>query len=235
MAFSTATITEGPVVEPDGGAVLVWWTASDPDGVLFQLYVDRALTWSGTAREVSVPASSRRTVYHVGTVGPGEGQTDFSSSLPALQGTGDRALLTWTGGSWQEESPPQSGLAGYRIYGGSTPGAAVSYAASLGEVLAYTPGLETDGYGLGGYGEGGYGSASASYQWLSEPLANGVWNFAVKPYDKAGNEGTVATFAVTIAGPPQPPALNAETGLRLSLSYDAATFKATLSWAASIG
>ena len=58
---------------------------------------------------------------------------------------------------------------------------------------AYTAGVITDGFGYGGFGDGGFGEAAGSYSWTSGALTSGVWNFAVVPFDTAGNEGTGAT------------------------------------------
>jgi len=235
MPFDPSTITVGPIVEPDGEGIVVWWeSATLPDGP-FQLYVNRELTWWGNATQVFLPAPIERTLYQVGTVDPGEEATDFSDDLPQSQGTGDKALLSWIGGTWEEESPPGSGLAGFHVYGEATPGGGVNETTPVATVAAYTPGLETDGYGYGGYGEGGYGAASGLYWWKSGPLANGTWTYAVKAYDNAGNESLIQTSVVTISGPPEPPARDGDTGLRVSLTYDSGTGKATLNWNASPG
>ena len=171
----------------------------------------------------------------VGTVDPGEELTDFSDDLPAQQGTGDRARLTWQGGTWEEESPPGSGLDHFNIYHETTAGGGINYAIVRDTVAAYTPGIETDGYGYGGFGDGGYGAASATYWWTSGQLTNGTWLFAVKAQDVAGNESLVQTVSVTISRPPEPPARDGKTGLRLTVSYSSGTGKATLNWNASPG
>lgn len=231
--FSTATITSGPVAEDDpGGGVFLWWESSSPSGTTFQVYVDRALLWYGTARQVTLPPTLGSAVYQVGTVGSGEESTDFSASLPVLQGGGDRALLEWDGGAWEDTG---SGMAGFHVYGESSPGAGVSYVLPLETIPLAPPGLETDGYGMGGFGMGGWGSGTGHYTWRSERLTNGTWTFGVRPFDNAGNEGATETFAVAIARPPEPPARDATSGLRLSLSYNPATFQATLNWLASPG
>lgn len=235
MPIDFSTITSGPDAEPDGGSTLVSWTAGDPDGQLFQLYENRVLAWHGTARHVTLPAPIGRVIYQVGTVGPDEGGVDFSADLPPLQGTGDKAKFSWIGGTWEEPSPPGSGLAGFYVYGEATPGGGVNFDLILGSVSAYLPGLETDGYGYGGFGEGGFGAASARYWWTSEPLANGTWTFAVVAFDNAGNLSSIQTAIVVIANPPAPPARDPATGLRLSLTYDTGTNEETLTWGASPG
>lgn len=235
MAFSQATITAGPLFDRDSGAgLVVWWASSSPAGTMFQLYQDRHLVWHGTATIVTLPPASEKADYAVGTVAPDEGDTDFSSSLPAQQGTGDRVELTWLGGLYLEPVGPGSGLSGFRIYSGTTPGGAVNYATPVDDISAYAPGLETDGFGMGGFGQAGFGSAGANYAWRSSRLANGTWHWGVKPYDKAGNEGTASEVAVVISVPPAPPAYNS-VHLRLSDTYNASTHVATLTWLASPG
>jgi hypothetical protein len=99
-------------------------------------------------------------------------------------------------------------------------------------VLAYTPGIYTDGFGYGGFGEGGFGSAAGSYSWTSQSLAGGDWSFSIVPYNAAGNEGAAVVGSATISAPPNPPAMNA-LGKRLTVSYNATTHEATLTWLAS--
>lgn len=229
MAFSTATITDGPNEEADGGGTLVYWAASDVDGTLFQLYANRELIWHGPARQVTVPTPIVTTLYQVGTVGPDEGPLDFSASLPLLMGAGNRASIDWYGGFWESAT-----LQGFRVFGEVTAGGGVNYANTLADIPVNAPGIPVGGYGSGGYGTGGYGATSGHYWWTSDPLANGTWTFAVKAYDAAGNLSTTLTIAVAIAGPPGPPARNA-AGLRLTYTYNAGTQVATLAWLASSG
>lgn len=74
----------------------VSWTSSAPLGTVFQVYVDRRLTWFGKTRfcHAPIPAgSSRRNVWiEVGTVDSAEQTTDFSASLTGPGGTGDRTI-----------------------------------------------------------------------------------------------------------------------------------------------
>lgn len=236
-----STITAGPTPEVDGAETLVSWESSSADGSVFQLYVDRALAWSGAARFAILPPPGGPTIYQVGVVPAAEAHVDYSADLPALQGAGNRALLEWDGGAWEESSPPGSGMAGFRVYGESSPGAGIGYGAALDSVpLGVESGSAPGGFGLGGYGAGGYGAGGfgvtgGHYVWKSGPLANGTWHFGVKAFDNAGNESTAREYAVTIAGPPGPPARDA-SGLRLRVSaYNAATKVATLTWGASPG
>lgn len=234
MPFDPSTITQGPVAEPDGASTVIWWESSLPDGP-FQLYVDRQFFWHGRATQVTIPTPPGRVILQVGTVGRGEELTDFSADLPPLQGTGDRALLNWKGGTWEEPSPPGSGLDHFNVYGEATPGGGVNYATPLASIKAYLPGLETDGFGVGGFGEGGFGAATGTYWWRSPQLTNGTWTFVVTALDKAGNESAIQTTTCTISRPPEPPARDPNTGLRVTLTYDDGTGKATLNWNASPG
>jgi len=227
MAFSQATITDGPTCALDGDELRVSWTSSSPAGTLFQLYADRVRIWSGTTRSVRLPMPAGPTTFDVGTVAAGEESTDFSGSLASIPGAGDKATLTWTGG--RSLGPD---LAEFRIYSGTTAGGAVSYAAPIATVRADPAGLWQDGYGQGPYGAGGFGFAGTTYSWTSGRLAGGTWNFAVKAVDAAGNESTAATTSVVIAAPPRPPAANS-AGKRLTYTYNAGTRVPTLSWLAA--
>lgn len=229
-----STILGPPLVTPDGRDVVVSWASSSPEGATFQLYVNRRLAWSGTSRVAVLVARPDAAVYQVGVVPAGEAWANYSASLPAIPGTGDRAKLDWEGGSYLEPTGPGSGLAGFRVYGEASPGGGVLYAHPLGELPAYSAGEETGGWGVGGFGAGGWGAGSGLYTWTSEPLANGTWTFAVVPFDRAGNEGTAATVEQVIANPPAPAARDA-AGLRLTYTYDPATRLVTLHWLASPG
>lgn len=226
MAFDQSTITAASAVV-HGTDLLVSWSSSAPAGTTFQVYVGRRLAWSGRARSCVLPMPQVRVAVDVGAVGPSEGSTDFSGSLPSAPAS--HAQLTWTAGAYLAGSLP---LAGFHIYGEATPGGGIVYSTPLATVAAYPAGVRTDGWNQGGYDTGGYGSIPGSYSWTSGPLAGGTWAFAVKPYDAAGNEGTAATTSVVIAAPPRPPAANA-AGKRLTYVYNATTRIATLSWLAS--
>lgn len=97
---------------------------------------------------------------------------------------------------------------------------------------AYVAGIITEGFGYGGFGQGGFGQSAGTYSWTSQPLSGGTWNWGVKPFDTAGNEGPAQTAAVTIAAPPLPPAPFPDM-TRLSYTYSSTTKQATLAWNAS--
>jgi hypothetical protein len=226
MAFSQANIDD---VTPgrSGAELLVTWTSTDPEGTVFQVYLDNALAWSGTDRAVHLPWPGGRNLrISVGAVAADEGETDFSASLSALAPT--TAELSWEGGTFLAAD-----IAGFRIYKSATAGGPVDFTAALAEIPAYPGGVVTDGYGMGGYGHGGYGRAATTYAWESAPLGNGSWTFAVSPFDEAGNEpASPSTVVVVIAAPPRPPAADAR-GVRLTYSYDSTSHVATLAWFAS--
>ncbi|MDE2101005.1 MAG: hypothetical protein KGL39_27410 [Patescibacteria group bacterium] len=226
MSFSQATITEVFPPKPVMGGLQITWTSSSPVGTVFQVYVNRALAWSGTDRSKVLQIPENASI-DIGTVGFGEASTDFSADLPAIPET--RVTLTWQGGLWEG-----SDLVGFRIYGEATAGGGIDYTHPLADMQAYAEGAVTDGYGLGGYGMGGFGSASGTYSWTSGPYTTGTWHFAVKPYDVTGNEGTAVTGSQFVQAPPGPPARFAD-GTRLHYTYSATTHKATLTWNASPG
>jgi len=227
MSFSQATITE--VFPPrvwTGGQVSFSWTSSSPAGTWYQLYVDHHLAWWGQANSVRLPIpfvqGGGPERIDIGTVAVGEEQTDFSGSLPATYLR--RAQITWLGGTFLDPD-----IAGFRVYGGAAPGAAVNYATALADIAAYPGGILTDGFGLGQFGYGGYGQSAGSYTWMSNPLDAGNWNFAVAPYDSTGNQGTALTTSVAIVAPPLAPGLFGD-GARLHYSYAISPHKTTLTW-----
>lgn len=226
MAFSQASITSVEYSR-DGSELLVAWTSSDPEGTMFQLYLDNVLTWFGTSRSTHLPWPRGRNLrISIATVAPGEAEVDFSGSLPALDPVTKE--LTWEGGTYLAPD-----LAGFRIYRADAAGGPVNFGRIFRTIPAYPGGVVTDGYGMGGYGHGGYGRAATVYRWTTPSLANGSWSFAVAPFDESGNEPvSPATIAVVIAAPPRPPAADSR-GRRLKYTYDGSTQVATLSWLAS--
>lgn len=226
MSFDQSSISD---VAPSrsGTELLVTWVSSAPAGTTFQVYLDNVLAWSGTDRAVHLPWPTGRNLrISVGAVDAGEEDTDFSSSLAALDPT--FANLTWEGGTFLAAD-----IAGFRIYKSATAGGAVDYTTVVKVIPAYPGGVITDGYGMGGYGHGGYGHAASTYTWQTPSLSNGSWTFAVAAFDAAGNEpASPATVAVVIAAPPRPPAADSQ-GRRLSYEYDETSQIATLSWLAS--
>ncbi|GAC1470639.1 MAG: hypothetical protein NVSMB9_15900 [Isosphaeraceae bacterium] len=235
MAFSQANIDDVRVAR-DGAELFVSW-ASSSRGIPFQVYVDRRLAWVGTSNFCNVPvpaqAIGKNAWVEVGTVAPGETNRDFSMSLSGPGGLGDRAQLTWSGGTYLDPTAGDD-IRGYRIYRSARAGEPTDYSKSVGAVAAYTGNVIFDGYGLGGFGQGGFGRARSTYRWNSNPLDSGTWTFAVVPYDRAGNvQGVPMTASVAIASSPRPPALD-EKGRRLTYSYSGpATRLATLRWLAS--
>lgn len=221
MAFDDSGIA-GLTLAASGANLFLRWSGPGP---AYQVYVDGRLAWSGPAAACVLPRPREMAEIRVGAVAAGEVNADLGATLPGRGGTGNRAELAWTGGSYLAEA-----LAGFRVYGSAAPGAAVDYGAPLADVPAYVAGQVNDGYGLGGYGEGGYGRAASSYSWTSGRLGPGTWTFAVVPYDAAGNAcAAPTTAAVTIEAPPRPPAPDG-AGRRLAASYDPATGAANLAW-----
>lgn len=231
--FSTTTIGEVLAVQ-DATDLYVSWTSTAPAGAVFQVYVHRRLAWSGTDRSVCLPVPDDLASIQVGTVDAAEEMTDFSSMLPPAQGTGDRVRLTWYGGTYQDATGLDD-VAGFHVYSSRTAGGALDTTNLLATVPAYPGGVITDGFGQGAYGRGGFGRAASSFSWTSGRLGSGVWPFAVRPFDEAGNEtGGGLTVSCTMASRPRPPAPD-DQGKRLTYSYDSSTHIATLSWLPSPG
>ena len=236
MSLSQVSISDVRAVR-DGAEIFVTWTSPTAWGTLFQVYVDRRLAWSGASRSCYVPAPSdavgRNAWIEVGTVAPAELRRDLSASLAGPGGGGNRANLTWVGGTYLD-STGRDGVRGFRIYRSVTAGGPVDYTTPLGVVPAYPGGVLADGFGVGGFGLGGFGRAASVYEWSGGPLDSGTWTFAVVPYDLAGNAGgSPMTVNVAIASAPRPPAGDSN-GRRLTYTYAGpATRLATLNWLAS--
>ncbi len=225
MSFSQFTITSVNPPVQQGTQLLLSWNSTAPAGTLFQVYVNQQLAWSGVGLSCSVPLPPTIARIDIGTVASGDTQSTVRAELPASPGR--LATLSWLGGTFQGTD-----IAGFHVYGEDTPGGGIDYTTILATVPAYIAGIITDGFGYGGFGQGGFGQSAGAYSWTSQPLAPGTWNWGVKPFDIAGNEGPAQTTAVTIAAPPLPPAPFANM-TRLQYTYAPATKRVTLNWNAS--
>ena len=218
MAFSQDAIVDVRV-SADGPDLFVAWSSTAADGATFQVYVDRRLTWSGTARSCHVPtpagASGRNVWVEVGVVDPGEQAFDHSASLTAPGNRTERATLSWSGGTYLDPTG-RDDIGGFQVFQGAVAGGPADTSAAAGFVAAYPGGWVNDGFGKGGFGAAGFGRAATTYRWQSGPLAAGTWQFLVVPVDRAGNPrgGTLAT-SVAINSAPRPPAPDAQ-GRRLT-------------------
>jgi hypothetical protein len=239
VGFSQATITGVNPPVYSGFQIFLSWTTTSPAGTWFQIYINQALAWWGqtTNARLAIPTIGPDRV-DIGTVDPGEEQTDFSADLPAAPAR--RAELNWLGGTFEGTD-----IAGFQVWQSADPvgfgdgefGDGVfdmALVALKATITAYPSGIYTDGFGYGGFGFGGFGEAAGTYTWISEPLLNGTWWYAVVPFDSAGNLGAAAATSVTILGPPQPPALFADN-TRLHYTYNSITDEVTLFWNASPG
>ncbi len=201
MAFSQTTITSVNPPVYSGFQVFLSWTTTSPAGTWFQIYLNESLAWWGQTTQATLILGGAGPIrVDIGTVDAGEEQTDFSADLPAAPAR--RAELSWLGGTFEAAD-----IAGFRVYGSDTAGGSVDMSRVLADITAYPSGILTDGYGFGGFGYGGFGQAAGTYTWISDPLTRGTWNYAVVPYDSAGNAGTPATTSVAINCPPLEPAL----------------------------
>jgi len=233
MAFSQNGISDVRVVA-NGPDLFVAWSSSVPAGTTFQIYVDRRLTWYGRSQHCHVPIPAQgigRNIWvEVGTVGPNESTTDYSSELIAPGARTERARLSWSGGTYLDPSGHDD-IQAFQIFQSSVAGASVNMAVAIDSVTAYPGGWVNDGFGKGGFGEGSFGRAATIYNWQSGPLGSGVWQFAVVPVDKAGNlQGVGQVASVTISAAPRPPALDA-SGTRITAAYSKLSRpQLTLNW-----
>ena len=200
MAFSQSAITEVYPPRIWGSQISLSWTSSSPVGTWYQVYLDQSLAWWGQRTSVRLPIPyNGPNRIDIGTVVAGEEQTSFIRSLASAPPR--RAQLSWLGGTFLGTD-----IAGFRVYGSSTAGGTIDYTTPLADITAYPAGILTDGFGLGGFGLGGLGYAASTYCWTSNPLVTGTWNFAIAPYDAAGNVASAAPTSQTITAPPLAPA-----------------------------
>jgi len=64
------------------------------------------------------------------------------------------------------------------------------------------------GFGKGSFGNGQFGLDADTIEWTSPPLSTGVYQFAVKVIDEAGNESCVSETGPITVVPPAKPAEN---------------------------
>jgi hypothetical protein len=234
MAFYQTNISNVSVAL-NGTELDVAWKAIG--GNYFQVYIDRRLAWSGMQQFCSIPipgdAAGRNIWIEVGTVTNGDMTQDYSASLSGVVGSGDRARLTWYGGSYLDPSGNDD-VQGYQIHTSKVSGEAVDYNGQICSVPAYPSRILTDGYGMGEFGRGGFGRAASYYEWRSGPLSSGSYEFAVIPYDRAGNsQDSPRSATVTVETAPLPPR-DDENESRLTYSYSGRVARiATIQWLAS--
>jgi hypothetical protein len=225
MSFCQSTITRVNPPVQYGTQLLLSWTSSSPLGTLYQVYLNQELVWSGVGLSCSIPLPSTISRIDIGTVGSGDAQANLQTALPPAPAR--QVTLCWLGGTFEGAD-----IAGFHVYGEHTPGGGIDYTTILTTIPAYVVGIITDGFGYGGFGQGGFGESAGSYCWTSQPLSGGTWNWAVKPFDTAGNEGLAQTTAVTICAPPLPPA-RLPNMTPLHYMYESSTNQLTLAWNAS--
>ena len=60
------------------------------------------------------------------------------------------------------------------------------------------------GFGKGSFGRGQFGLDADTFEWISQPMGAGVYQFAVKIIDEAGNENSSETGEVTVTPAARP-------------------------------
>ena len=231
--FSDATIREVLHVQ-DATDLHIRWSSSAPEGSVFQVYVAGRLAWSGTSRSITIPTPTGFASIHVGVVASGDEDRDFSASIPKPDGSGDRARLSWLGGTYLDPTG-RDDVQGFRIFGSPGPDFPIDTQTPLTTLAAYPGGLIADGFGRGGFGQGGFGRSASWYSWTSERLTSGTWQFAVRSFDVAGNDALgETTVSIQIATRPRPPARD-DRGRRLNYTFDPETRIVSLAWLPSPG
>ena len=88
MSFSQANITGVNPPVQHGTELLLSWSSTAAVGTVFQVYLNQQLVWSGVGLKCSIPLPSTLSRIDIGTVGPGEDQVPFGSTLPAAPARG---------------------------------------------------------------------------------------------------------------------------------------------------
>ena len=236
MTFSQLSIRDVRVMA-NGPDLFITWTSSSDPGMVFQVYVDRRLVWSGTVCRCHVPtpahAVGRNVWVEVGTVAAADPTRDYSASLAASLGRTERATLNWSGGTYLD-STGRDDISAFQIYQSAAAGLPVDDSVAVDTVVAYPGGWINDGFGKGGWGEAGFGRAATTYQWRSGPLTSGIWQYAVVAVDRAGNpRGESLRASVTIQAAPRPPTLDAQGSRLTSKSSGPDNLQLTLQWLSS--
>ncbi len=91
MSFSQAEITGVNPPVQHGTELLLSWSSTAAVGTVFQVYLNQQLVWSGVGLKCSIPLPSTVSRIDIGTVGPGEGQVPFGSTLPAAPAVRSRS------------------------------------------------------------------------------------------------------------------------------------------------
>jgi hypothetical protein len=198
-----------PPVQGRGQAYVRWESIAQP-GTWWQVYFDGVRVWSGqtTAVELPIPIAGVSRV-DVGSVPDGYQNTSFAANLPPAPLR--RATLNWTGGT-----SLGADLAGFYVYGSSSPNGSINYATPLATITAYPQSIVPSG--------------TLNYSWVSGSLISGLWQYAVIPFDAAGNQGAPSLVTVTIAVPPLAPAPSSSGTPRLQYSYSQSSQVAVLNW-----
>lgn len=225
MSFSQSSITNVNPPVQQGTQLLLSWASSAPAGTVYQVYLNQQLVWTGVGLSCSIPAPTAISRIDIGTIDQADIQINVQPELPPAPAR--QVTLSWLGGTYQGAD-----IAGFHVYGEPSPGGGIDYSTIVATVPAYVAGIITDGFGYGGFGQGGFGQSAALYSWTSQPLSGGTWNWGIKPFDTAGNEGSAQTTAVTIAAPPLPPAPFSNM-TRLQYTYSQSARQVTLNWNAS--
>jgi hypothetical protein len=218
-------------------AALVKWH-SKLSSMLYQVYVNgqyAGTTVDSQQREmiVAMPTSLESPVrIEVFAVECEQGHIDFSGEIerPAvdsgrvrlslLRGQdlpfGAIALVYYDGGSGQIDYQNPVGLP-IRIWAAWQDKAGFGMSGFGSGDFGYDSAAAV-GFGAGSFGQGHFGLDADTIEWTSPPLTAGIYKFAVKVFDQAGNESSVSeTGLITVT-----PAARPAEGLSIS-SFDKQT------------
>jgi len=217
----------------DGGAVsvprmaLVRWRSCWTDK-FYQVYIDgqyAGATIDTEQRQMVIRAPFSNTVVRIEifAVEPAEECTDFSSEVDGGNGrsgrveisflrqqnlpTGSAAKVYFDGGSGEIDYENPINDSPIRIWPAWQDKSGLGMSRfGLGD-FGYDSAAAV-GFGKGSFGRGQFGSDADTIEWISRPLERGVYKFAVKVIDAAGNESAVSETGEAVVTPASRPAVN---------------------------
>ena len=222
VSFSQSTITRVNPPVQHGTQLLLSWTRAH-HGTVYQVYLNQELSLERHRVVVSIPLPTAISRIDVGTVGPGESQVDFAPRVAAGPCAAGDALVA-------RRYYQGADIVGFHIYGRNTRGRHRLHD-GRGDRAGLRRGNHHGRVRLRRLRPRGYGQSAGATRG-PRSRSGGTWNWGVKPFDTAGNEGPAQTAAVTIAAPPLPPAPFSDM-TRLQYTYDRSTKQGTLNWNAS--
>ena len=215
---------DGSIVAAPRVALVKWH--SNWNDKLYQIYVNRqyaGVTVDSRQREmiVQVPTSLERPVrIEVFAVEAEDANTDFSGELDLLIGQSGRVKLSllreqnlpigatvqiyFDNGTGQIDYDNPLNSSPIQIWPSWQDKAGFGMSRFGASDFGYDSSAAV-GFGKGSFGQGQFGLDADIFEWVSEPMQAGVYKFAMKVMDEAGNQSSsVETREITVMPAPRP-------------------------------